>query len=96
MENKIAPLIATPDSTVGQKSAPTRPDLQDRPDPVTKQIDPADVRLIIEEDKKSGSYVYKTVDRLTGKTILQLPRKEILQLREDPEYAAGDVIRAKA
>lgn len=96
MENKVAPLIATPDSTVGRKSGPARPDVQAQTDPVTRQIDPADVRLIIEEDKRIGSYVYKTVDRLTGKTILQLPRKEILQMREDPEYAAGDVIRAKA
>lgn len=96
MENKIAPLIATPDSTVGQKSARARTNVQPEIDPVTKQIDPSDIRLLIEEDKTSGSYVYSTVDRLTGKTILQLPRKEILQLREDPGYAAGDVIRAKA
>jgi uncharacterized FlaG/YvyC family protein len=96
MENKVAPLTATPDSTVGQKSAPARTDVQPQSDPVTTLIDPADIRLLIEEDKTSGSYVYSTVDRMTGKTILQLPRKEILQLRENPEYAAGDVIRAKA
>jgi flagellar protein FlaG len=52
--------------------------------------------LVIEEDKASGSYVYKTVDRRTGKVIQQLPRDELLKLREALTYEAGDVVRAKA
>lgn len=55
-----------------------------------------DLRLVIEEDKASNSYVYKTVDRRTGKVIQQLPREQVLQLREQLDYEAGDVVRAKA
>lgn len=94
MENKIAPLAAMPDSTLGQKPAQPRPDPAPSPAHVN-QTDPADVRLIIEEDKASGSYIYKTVDRVTGRTILQLPRQELLQMGSAPDYAAGDVIRTK-
>src|SRR5258708_27569126 len=56
----------------------------------------ADLRLVIEEDKAAGSYVYKTVDVRTGKVIQQLPRDEVLKLREALDYEAGDVVRAKA
>jgi len=54
------------------------------------------MRLVIEEDKASNSYVYKTVNRLTGEVIQQLPREQVLQLREQLNYEAGDVVRAKA
>ena len=55
-----------------------------------------DLRLVIEEDKAAGSYVYKTIDRRTGEVIQQLPRDQVLRLREALDYEAGDVVRAKA
>ena len=57
--------------------------------------DPADLRLIIEDDLIAGSFVYKTVDRNTGKVVQQLPREQILALREASDYTAGAVIKAK-
>jgi flagellar protein FlaG len=57
--------------------------------------DPADLRLIIEDDLVAGSFVYKTVDRRTGKIVQQLPREQILALREAADYTAGAVIKAK-
>jgi len=57
--------------------------------------DPADLRLIIEDDLVAGSFVYKTVDRRTGKIVQQLPREQILALREADDYTAGAVIKAK-
>ena len=54
------------------------------------------MRLVIEEDKASGSYVYKTVNRLTGEVIQQLPRDQLLKLRDQVAYEAGDVVRTKA
>jgi flagellar protein FlaG len=54
------------------------------------------MRLVIEEDKAAGSYVYKTINRLTGEVVQQLPRDQVLKLREALEYEAGDVVRAKA
>ena len=55
------------------------------------------MRLVIEEDAAAGgSYVYKTVNRLTGEVILQLPRDQLLKLKEQVDYVAGDIVRAKA
>ena len=97
MDSKVAAFAATPDPTFGQKPAPQRPDNTGSPaDSVASSQDPADMRLVIEEDKATNSYVYKTVDRLTGRVIQQLPREQVLQLREQLDYEAGSVVKAKA
>jgi len=54
------------------------------------------MRLVIEEDKASGTYVYKTVNRRTGEVVQQLPREQVLKLREALHYEAGSIVRAKA
>ncbi len=97
MESKVATVAATPDPSFGQKSPPSRPVPSGAsPSTVDQGPDPADLRLIIEEDKATNSYVYKTVDRLTGKVVQQLPREQVLQLREQLDYEAGSVVRTRA
>ena len=54
------------------------------------------VRLVIEEDRSSGSFVYKTVDRVSGEVLAQYPREELLRMQHREEYAAGDVIKTRA
>jgi len=96
MQSKVAPFAATPDPTFGRHTPTPNPDhgaAAEAPAPTTDQ---ADLRLIIEEDQASGTYVYKTVNRRTGEVILQLPREEVLKMREETEYVAGVVIRTKA
>ena len=96
MESKVAAFAATPDPTFGQKAALQRPDNGTPAERVAQGPEPADLRLVIEEDKATNSYVYKTVNRLTGEVIQQLPRDEVLKLREQLNYEAGDVVRTKA
>ena len=48
-----------------------------------------DVRLVIEESDQPGSYVYKTLNRLTGEVLQQFPREELRRLREEESYEAG-------
>ncbi|HEY1880254.1 MAG TPA: flagellar protein FlaG [Caulobacteraceae bacterium] len=96
MENKVAMLAATPDPTFGQKPAAPRPDTGNKAQSAAQSPDPEDLRLVIEEDKAAGSYVYKTIDRRTGEVIQQLPRDQVLKLREALDYEAGDVVRTKA
>ncbi len=55
-----------------------------------------DLRLVIEEGPKRGTFVYKTVDRTTGETIKQFPREQLVKLSEDPDYVAGAVADTKA
>jgi flagellar protein FlaG len=58
--------------------------------------DQSDLRLVIEDDKAAGSYVYKTINPITGKVISQIPREELLRMREAPDYTPGQVISAKS
>lgn len=55
-----------------------------------------DLRLVIEEGPKRGTFVYKTVDRTTGETIKQFPREQLVKLSEDPNYVAGAVTDTRA
>lgn len=96
MDNKVASFAATQDPTFGQRPAPQRPDPGSPVERPVPSQDPVDMRLVIEEDKATNSYVYKTVNRATGEVIQQLPREQVLQLREQLDYEAGDVVRAKA
>lgn len=50
-------------------------------------------RLTIE--RESAGYVYKTLDRVTGEIIHQLPREEVLKLRQSPAYDAGKIIKTE-
>ena len=56
----------------------------------------ADLRLVIEEDGESGSFIYKTVDHRTGEIVTQFPRDDVLKLHSQESYSAGHVIRTKA
>jgi flagellar protein FlaG len=56
----------------------------------------ADFRLVIEEDKATQSYIYKTIDRRTGEIVQQFPREEVVKLRDAEAYSAGAVIKASA
>ncbi len=64
--------------------------------PVDDGPQPGDLRLVIEQDDGTGQYVYKTVDRRTGETLQQFPREQILKLREEANYASGDVFDGQA
>ena len=96
MPNSIATVAATSDPPAGQ--TPPQPRRQDsaapeRPSAIEQSVD---MRLVIEQDEDTGAYIYKTVNRTTGEVILQLPRAEVLKLRETVTYVAGKVIRTKA
>jgi flagellar protein FlaG len=74
------PAPATTQATAGSQAPPAQSEVQ------------ADLRLVIEEDKAAGSYVYKTIDPTTGKVISQLPREQLLKMREAPDYKPGAIV----
>jgi flagellar protein FlaG len=81
-DTSLNPLSATPKETAREPSG--------------QAADQPDVRLIIEEDATTGSYVYKTMDRRTGEVIQQFPREQILRLQQDTKYTAGALVNARA
>jgi len=52
-------------------------------------------RLVIEESP-TGSFIYKTLDRLTGEVVKQLPREQVVDLSGAFDYSAGSVINTQA
>lgn len=94
MESKVAAIAPAPEPASPQfQTAP--PPAQSEPE-AAKGSDPVEMRLVIEMDQASGSFVYKTINRLTGEVILQLPRAEVLKMRDGGGYQAGAVIQTKA
>ena len=96
MDNKVAATAATSDPMFSQSQPARTPVRAKDAAPAPAGPDPMDLRLVIEEDQASGSYVYKTVDRRTGEIIQQLPRAEVLKLRGEVLYETGKVISTKA
>lgn len=58
--------------------------------------DAARYRLVIEEGPSAGSFIYKTMDRVTGEVVRQLPREQVVDLMRDNAYNSGSVIDTKA
>jgi flagellar protein FlaG len=86
---------AVPDATYGAPP-PATPHPAVAPDSGAQSApDPADLRLVIEDDQKAGCFVYKTIDWRTGEVIQQFPREELIKLREAINYAAGAVINTR-
>jgi len=53
-------------------------------------------RLVIEEGPTQGSFVYKTIDRITGEVIRQLPRERLIEMMVSEAYSSGSVIDTNA
>ncbi len=96
METKVAAVAPAPDPKK-PKVQPTVPAASSGEAPAVPQgPDPVEMRLIIEMDQASGSYIYKTINRLTGEVVQQLPRAEVLRLKVESQYSAGSVIKTEA
>lgn len=53
-------------------------------------------RLVIEEGPTAGTFIYKTLDRMTGEVVKQLPREQVVNMMRAGDYSAGSVIDTKA
>lgn len=95
MERNVAAVAATADMISGEKAATPR--LEPAPKVERSEVEEAvDLRLVIEIDEGSGSYVYKTINRMTGEVVAQVPREDLLRMRDQSSYEAGDLIKARA
>ena len=62
--------------------------------PIQNDSDAGRYRLTIEEGP--NGFVYKTLDRVTGEVIRQLPREDVVKMRHSPAYGPGELIKTKA
>jgi flagellar protein FlaG len=87
----------TPDVPPAQPAPATTPATTGASQAPSTQLDAqADLRLVIEEDKASGSYVYKTVNPITGKVVSQMPREQLLKMREQADYTPGSIVDSRS
>ncbi|MBX3477820.1 MAG: hypothetical protein KF910_09435 [Brevundimonas sp.] len=85
---KIAPIaVSAVTSGAGSSGFDTRRDAT-----AQEAENAARYRLVIEEGPQKGSFIYKTLDRLTGEIVRQLPREDLVRMMETQRYAAGAVI----
>jgi flagellar protein FlaG len=94
MQSKVAAVAAAPDPGTSQVPS-SAPAVKRGETSGAGAPDQVDMRLVIEMDQASGSYVYKTINRITGEVVSQLPRDEVLRMRAEGA-PAGAVIRTKA
>jgi flagellar protein FlaG len=95
MDSKVAAIASASDPGKSQAQSSVRTATRgEAPEPAGPE--PVEMRLVIEEDQATGQYVYKTINRATGEVLQQLPRAEVLKLKEELKYAAGTIIRTEA
>lgn len=85
----ISPVPAvgqTPSDTAGSSQGRQRQEAESQ----------ARYRLIIEEGPQKGSFVYKTLDRVTGEVVRQLPREEVVRMMDQDTYGSGSIIDTNA
>jgi flagellar protein FlaG len=88
-----APISGPAPELASAQSAPTpAPAAPGSQTPATPTGNDADLRLVIEEDKAAGSYVYLTINAATGQVVSQVPREQLLKMRENPDYQPGSVV----
>ena len=92
----VAPVPAAKSGTSATNTQPSVDNLAASSPPTTPLDTQSDLRLVIEEDKAAGSYVYVTIDPVTGKVVSQIPREQLLKMRESPDYRPGAVFNSRS
>jgi uncharacterized FlaG/YvyC family protein len=92
---EVAASAKTAQNPPRNQTTPSAPDSSSTDQALAAQVG-SDLRLVIEEDKKAGSYIYMTVDPRTGKVLAQLPREQLLKMRETASYKAGSIINTSS
>ena len=54
------------------------------------------LRLTIDKDPDTGRWVYKAIDRDTGKVVSQLPQETVQEMQKSQTYQAGSIIDSGA
>src|SRR5262245_146657 len=63
-----------PDQRVGELHAAV--------EKLIRKVLPGNSKLQIEQDKETGTFIYRSIDRDTGEIIRQWPPEELVKLRE--------------
>jgi flagellar protein FlaG len=96
---QVKPTPDVPPAVAAASPAQTTPKQDDKSDMgKDKQRDSGPppyytLRLTVDKDPKTGEWIYKAIDRYTGKVVRQMPRQGLLEMRESQGYEAGSFIK---
>ena len=57
---------------------------------------PSNAKLVINQDKKTGTYIYQSVDPQSGKVIYQWPPEALIKLHDSMQAMEGMLVDHKA
>jgi flagellar protein FlaG len=94
--SSTAPIPVTPQDPTPTQTAPASssagPGTSQAPS--TQGGSDSDLRLVIEDDKAAGTFVYMTINAATGEVVSQVPREQLLKMMTDPTYKPGSVVNS--
>ncbi len=61
----------------------------------SKILTEADYRLVIERNPNTGSYIYKTLNAITGEVVSQRPAEAVLKMGDSQNYVPGSMVSSK-
>lgn len=94
------PLSIGGGDAIGSESSHATPGFEPRrakrpgPDPAPKPK--AGHRLVIQQDRDTGEWIYIVTDRDTGAIIARISREEVARLGLKADYTAGALVQATA
>ena len=91
--NTNAPVTTLDAVQAATTARPLAPVETTTPKPVSSIEASANYRLLIEEGPRKGSFVYKTMDSVTGEIIRQFPREQLVKIAQSDSYDRGSVIK---
>jgi uncharacterized FlaG/YvyC family protein len=89
-----SPAVADPATNLAQDQR--TPKVQEALEKLMRQGLPSNTKLEIEKDKKTGTFIYRSVDPETGEVVRQWPPEEILKLRAALRDMEGLLVDEKA
>jgi flagellar protein FlaG len=92
----VAPEVSNTQRTSEPEPQSARAAPKPAPAPPPAAPPGSDLRLVIERDSDNAFYVYRLVDRTTGKVVVELPRDQVAEMGGQASYSAGSVARATA
>ncbi len=54
------------------------------------------LRLTVDKDPNTGTWIYKAINRDTGEVVSELPQQSLLEMKNSQGYQAGSVITTQA
>jgi flagellar protein FlaG len=51
-----------------------------------------ELRLTVDKDPQTGTFIYKAINRYTGEVVSELPHESVMEMQKSEQYQAGSVI----